>query len=73
MIIVVVPPIAVAIDDDDGIYGVDDAGDVTEEGEKQAYAELQTAAAVAEEDAERGKDDGDEDLKEEAAPLRRHP
>lgn len=98
---------AVAIDGDNNVDGVDDPRDVAEDCEQQADAELQlkhhtarsasddgegggggrgekirsgrteggayAAATVAEEDAERGEDEGDEDLEEEAASLRSHP
>lgn len=45
----------------DGVDGVDDAGDVAEEGEQQADPELMPASEL-EEDAEGREDDGDEDV-----------
>jgi len=45
----------------DGVDRVDDPRKVAEEGEQEAEPELDLAAEL-EEDAERGKDDGDEDV-----------
>lgn len=46
---------------EDDVQGVDDSGDVTEDGEEDVDEEVGTAAAL-EEDADGGEEDGEDDL-----------